>query len=147
MRELFSTAIAVILLIIYVGLSVYGIQQAWGGEKNITFNENMAAALSLTGGLVSALVIAELSRSNPGEMMATRFVAKTFAAQNKNTVQVVTVLYLTAWLLCGVAAFSVYLLPIPNDPDLKLQPIADFGQTWLGIAVGAGYAYFGVEAQ
>ena len=28
-------------------------------------------------------------------------------------------------------------------PD-KVKALTDFGQTWLGLAVAAGYAYFGI---
>ena len=48
--------------------------------------------------------------------------------------------YLAVWTLAGLAAFVVGL----RHPDV-LQPLTDLGQSWLGLAVAAGYAYFQIS--
>lgn len=52
-------------------------------------------------------------------------------------------LYLLIWVITGLAAFVVGSM----QHDRVLQPLTDLGQSWLGLAVAAGYAYFGIKPQ
>jgi hypothetical protein len=99
----------------------------------------MAAALSLIGGLVSALVIAELAITKPGERPLQRAYTDTDKVSKKAFIGIVTIGYVIVWIIAGLTAFIVSL----RKPDI-LQPLTDLGQTWLGLAVAAGYAYFGI---
>jgi hypothetical protein len=149
MKLVFSAVVTVVLLVIYVYLVVYGIEiaqcvsdSACTTLTKTDFNDRMASSLALIGGLVAALVIAELAVTNPGQAPAARLVAPEVAEKRKGLMQIITGLYLLVWLLTGLSAFFFGYLTV--EPD-ALPPLADLGQAWLGIAVGAGYAYFGIK--
>src|SRR5215203_1949838 len=52
----------------------------------------------------------------------------------------VVALYLLAWIATGLAALVVGVMLYPKVN----QTLADIGTTWLGLAVSAAYAYFGL---
>lgn len=149
MRAFFGSLIAVILL----GLHGYAVwfavrvvncataTQGCLGPTKAQFTVGFEAALSTIGGLVSALVITELAVTKPGEAP----VARVFQMEpnNKYTglLKAVTGAYLIAWVTLGLWAFVVGAM---NHPDM-LQPLTDLGQSWLGLAVAAAYAYFGIK--
>jgi hypothetical protein len=150
MKAIFSAVVATLLLVIYVYLVWHGVDVirciSDGTCSDLTandFNDRMASSLALIGGLVSALVIAELAITKPGEAPAARLVAADTQAKRKGLMKLVTGVYLIVWLIAGLSAFLYGYLWA--EPD-ALPPLADLGQAWLGIAVGAGYAYFGVTA-
>jgi len=149
MKVAFSAVVTIVLLGIYVYLVWKGIDVGLCisdetctelSEKN--FNDRMASSLALIGGLVSALVIAELSVTKPGEVPAGRLVDPQTSQKRKNLMQWITGLYLLVWLLTGLAAFFYGYLTFE---ETVLPPLANLGQGWLGVAVGAGYAYFGIK--
>ena len=149
MKVVFSATIAIVLLVIYVYLVGHGIKVASCiSDAQCTtltkadFNDRMASSLALIGGLVAALVVAELSITKPGQAPAARLVDPATAENRKNLMQIVTGLYLLVWLVTGLLAFFRGYLTV--EPDV-LPALADLGQGWLGIAVGAGYAYFGIK--
>lgn len=97
--------------------------------------------MTTLGGLVSALVIAELAVTKPGETPAGR-VLNTNPSQKAMTVlKITTIAYLAVWMLFGLLAFIFGYLLLPG----VLQPLTDLGQSWLGIAVAAAYAYLGIN--
>lgn len=149
MKSLAGGAIAIVLLVIYVYLIVDGcmlIQSVPDGMPDSylahRFNDVMAQTLSVIGGLVSALVIAELAISKPGEPLATRILPADASTRSKRVVKWVTWLYVLVWLLAGLTAFLVGM----NNPG-KLPPLTSVGQSWFGLAVAAAYAYFGLRPQ
>lgn len=140
-------AIALVLLFVYVLL-------IWNGMRTVNcalttgctahtvdgFNTVMAQYLSTIGGLVSALVVAELAITKPGEVPAARLVAQGASERSKSIFKWVTSLYLLVWLLAGVSA----LLTGMFHPT-TLPPLTSVGQSWFGIAVAASYAYLGIK--
>ncbi len=149
MKFVFSAVITVVLLAVYVYLVVHGIDvvQCLGDAQCSTFtaadfNDRMASSLALVGGLVTALVVAELAVTKPGEAPAARLLDPAVAEKRKRWMQIITGLYLFVWLLTGLSAFLFGYLTV--EPNL-LPSLSDVGQSWLGVAVGAGYAYFGIK--
>ena len=57
-------------------------------------------------------------------------------------VKVVSVLYLLVWMGAGLWAFVVGL----QHPK-ELPALTNLGQSWLGLAVAAAYAYFGLRPE
>lgn len=53
---------------------------------------------------------------------------------------VIAALYLLVWALTGFAALVVGVVLYPN----AIPTVSDLGTVWLGLAVAAGYAYFGL---
>lgn len=142
-KVVFGGAIVGILLGLYVylvwsAISVVGCTPQ--PDCLAEFTDPMASALALIGGLVSALVIAELAITKPGEPPVARAIGADASSPRASIIKVLTYGYLAVWTLAGLAAFVVGL----RHPDV-LQPLTDLGQSWLGLAVAAGYAYFGIS--
>ena len=149
MKLLFGGFIAVILLILYE----YAVYEAivvvmcvsTPGCTQYTaegFTPGFSHAMSLIGGLVSALVIAELAVTKPGEAPMARAIGGAAAGPELSwTLTVVTTIYLVVWAIAGLAAYVIGTMWFPG----KLQPLTDLGQSWLGLAVAAAYSYFGIS--
>lgn len=149
MKLLFGGLIAVILL----GLYEYTVYEAImvvtciakSGCTQFTlddFTMGFAHAMNLIGGLVSALVIAQLAITEPGKAPVGREVSVAAPGWEASwTLTIVTSLYLLVWVATGLAAYVVGTMWWPG----KLQPLTDLGQGWLGLAVAAAYAYFGLS--
>jgi hypothetical protein len=147
MQATFGGAIAVILLGIYLHL----IRVAYLVVDCMTragctsypqgyFNDGMAQALAIVGGLVSALVIAELAATKPGDAPAARALADDASDRTKSILKIVSAVYVLAWMGAGLTAFFVGLYH-PRE----LPPLTNLGQAWLGLAVASAYAYFGIK--
>ncbi len=149
MKLLFGGFIAVILLIlyeysVYQGIMVVMCLSTLGCTQYTmdSFTPGFSHAMSLIGGLVSALVIAELAVTKPGEAPVARAIGGESAGATLNwTLTIVTMIYLVVWVIAGVAAYVVGTMWYPG----KLQPLTDLGQSWFGLAVAAAYSYFGIS--
>lgn len=151
MKLLFGGLVAVILL----GLYEYSVYEAIMAVMCMSttgctaynadsFSLGYSHALSGIGGLVSALVISELAITQPGAAPAARLVGGVGAGPVLGlTLKIVTALYLLVWLGAGLAAYVVGTMWYPGI----LQPLSDLGQSWLGIAIAAVYAYLGINQQ
>ena len=148
MKALFGGLIAIVLL----GLYVYSVAMAILVVKCVStpgctsrplssFTDGMVTALTLIGGLVSALVIAELAITRPGYTPGARTLATGTSIRVTNIVKAITAVYLLVWVAAGLAAFVVGYMQHPK----VLQPLTDLGQSWLGLAVAAAYVYFGIK--
>lgn len=147
MQQLFGGLVSVILLGIYVHLVrlavkvVDCVSKAGCTEYAMTyFNEGMAQALSVVGGLVSALVVAELAMARPGEAPARHALAKDAPTWTVRVVSIISTFYVLVWIGAGLTAFLVGLY----HPE-AVPPLTTLGQAWLGLAVSAAYAYFGLK--
>lgn len=142
MQKIFGGLISVILLGVYVHLITVAVEVVdCGGAANCTaFNDGMAQALSVIGGLVSALVIAELAIAKPGEAPGARVLDAGASVGAVRTVTIVSVLFVLVWIGAGLTAFMVGLYHPKALPVLTTH-----GQAWLGLAVSAAYAYFGLS--
>ena len=149
MKLLFGGLIAVILLCLYEYTVYEAIMVvtcvAKPGCTQFTaadFTLGFAHAMNLIGGLVSALVIAELAITQPGQSPVARAVGGASAGPGLSwTLTIVTSLYLLVWVATGLSAYVVGTMWWPG----KLQPLTDLGQGWLGLAVAAAYSYFGIS--
>ncbi|MGH8235343.1 MAG: hypothetical protein ACREPU_14280 [Rhodanobacteraceae bacterium] len=144
MKTIASGTIAVMLLGIYAWLIVVAchIVLCAGSacQAPASFNGMQAQALSVITGLVSALVIAELSVAKVGEAPAAHLLAPNATDRAKTVLRWVTAIYLLVWLAAGLAAFLIGL----THPK-TLPALTSVGQSWFGIAVAAAYAYLGLR--
>ena len=147
MKLMFGGLISVVLLGLYLHLIQVAIKVALCDPADGCtaypadyFNDGMAQALSIIGGLVSALVIAELAVTAPGEAPMARTLAADASHWTVRAVKVVSVFYVLAWIGAGFAAFYVGLY----HPE-ALPALTTLGQAWLGLAVSSAYAYFGIK--
>jgi len=147
MKLLFGGLISIMLLGLYVHLVYLGVQVVdcvnTAGCTRLTgeyFNDGMTQALSVVGGLVSALVIAELAVTEQGRAPLTRVLDNDAANWAVRTTAIVAIAYVVVWILAGFAALMVGLYYPHTLPALTAH-----GQAWLGLAVSAAYAYFGLS--
>ncbi|MEW9571540.1 hypothetical protein ABQJ54_07240 [Rhodanobacter sp. Si-c] len=146
MKMLAGGAIAVVLLVFYVllvhsAVHVVNCVSTSGctGATVASFNDVKSQAMSVLGGLVSALIISELAITKPGEAPAARILAAA-SDRAKNVFRWTTWLYVGAWLVTGAWAFWTGL----SHPSV-LPALTSVGQSWLGLAVASAYAYFGIS--
>ncbi|HEY0661256.1 MAG TPA: hypothetical protein VGD21_08060 [Lysobacter sp.] len=148
MKLLFGGLISLMLLGLYVHLVYRGIEVArcpsLPGCTHYTpasFTPGMAQALSIVGGLVSALVIAELAVTAHGRAPLTRILDHRNAANwAVRTTAIVATCYVLVWIVAGFSAFITGLYHPEGLPALTAH-----GQGWLGLSVSAAYAYFGLS--
>jgi hypothetical protein len=148
-KTIFGGVIAVILLGLYVYTVIVALVVTSCLSKGTvcksytkdSFTSGMSVTMAMVGGLVSALVIAELAITKPGQSPAARALNANPSEQAKSILQITTVSYLLVWILFGLLAFIVGFLQHPGI----LQPLTDLGQSWLGLAVAAAYAYLGIK--
>jgi len=103
------------------------------------FNTNMATALMTIGGLVSGVIITELAITGRNETPGMRFLDSQPTRAAITALTVVVVAYISVWLISGLAAFIVAL----KNPNAH-KPLQDVANAWLGLALAAAYAYFGI---
>lgn len=147
MRGFFGALIATLLLALYVYLVYEGAAVvACSGVLECTspkpesFTAEMAAALSVVAGLVSALVIAELSITEPGQAPVAQVLDANASEQATRLVKTLAGLYLLVWVGVGAWAFLIAL-----RHATVLPAITNLGQAWFGLAIAAAYAYFGIR--
>jgi hypothetical protein len=151
-------AIAYILLVLYSGTVVYMIYNvvvhavehiAVDAKGKILpipkyqFGSGIIFVVTTIGGLVSALVIAKLAVTEPGENPV--IIQQLEAAQQTSSNWSVWLVggYLFVWLVTGFAALIVGVMMYPEVNS----NLSDIGTTWLGLAVAAGYSYFGIKSK
>lgn len=150
----FGGLIAVALLMLF-GWSVYQmIQEVLGHCEHVAgqpnddcpppetplVREGLIYVVTTVGGLVSALVIAVLSVTRPGGAPEMAGFSPNGKWMRRLTNGVVS-LYLILWLIAGLSALVYGVMWYPG----VLPTLSDIGTTWLGLAVSATYAYFGLN--
>lgn len=140
-----------IIVIVLLGLYGYSLLEAISlarsipkeGETLAQLNPGISRTLTTIGGLVSALVIAELAITQPGARTKGRLIVPDgiLGTISEWIVTIVSVIYVLAWIVLGFLAFYFGEMRFPG----KVPPLTDFAQAWLGLAVAAGYAYFGIK--
>lgn len=137
----FSATLALLLLALYCSSALYLIYEVYTTNKTtLDKPQGYIYVLTTVGGLVSALVIAQLSVTKPGSAPSIGGARpeSTLGIYATNTV---VGFYLFAWAFTGLAALIVGVM---LKPEVN-KTIADLGTTWLGLAVTAAYAYFGIQ--
>ena len=142
-RVLFGSIIAYVLLLLYV----YALREAIvlaqsvpeAGASLPELNPGVGRTLATVGGLVSALVISQLAITEPGEGLGSLFSKE--ASGGARVKDVLNLGYVLGWIVAGAAAVLVGELQFPG----KVPALTNFAQAWLGLAVAAGYSYFGIK--
>lgn len=144
-KMIFGTVIALILLglysyLVWTAIAIVGCAPQPACLKD--FNDQMGSSMALIGGLVSALVIAELAITKPGDTPMARTLGTQVSARAETYVRWTTIAYLGIWVVTGLSAFVVAF----RHPSV-LQQLTDIGQAWFGLAIAATYSYFGIQPQ
>lgn len=127
-----GTAIAMLIAVVRCGGS--------GSCTTVAFHDGLLFVVTSIGALVSALVVATLAKAPPGGEI--EIAGATTASRGDRFSHRMPWIYLGVWLLIGTAAVVVGVLMYPEVN----QSVSDLGTAWLGTAITAAYAYFGIEA-
>jgi len=142
-KEILLGVIACLLLLIYfftlgdIILTVFKWDPAAG-----TYNPgaNLVWTVNLLGGLVAGVVIGNLALADRGSTPLSQ-VKVLSEDYGKRLMQTIVWIYIIVWLLIGLAAFYVGVL---RRPDVSVT-LNEIGKSWIGILVGAAYAWFGIK--
>lgn len=149
MVAIFGSLIAVTLLALSAGSTFFMANAVVAHCADVTgacqaapdlFGEGLVYVVTTVGGLVSALVIAQLSVTEPGKAPTIGTFTPTSRGGAFATNTVIT-LYLLGWIATGLVALVVGVMIYPKVN----ATLANIGTTWLGLAVSAAYAYFGIN--
>jgi hypothetical protein len=137
--------IAYILLILYSGIAIYIIIKVIECSKDqscgkLDLHSGLIYVLTTVGGLVSALVVSRMTITNPGSDPA---VFRNFDGDQPLIVNFIVWSYLIIWTFTGFATLLVGVIIFPEI----CKTLSEFGTTWLGLAVAAGYAYFNIDSK
>jgi hypothetical protein len=138
----FGAGLALMLLALFAYSTLDWIAQIVAADgAEIKKSPGYVYVLTTVAGLVSALVIAQLSVTRPGT-------PPTIAGLSPEsrlgviTLNLVVAIYLLVWMVTGLSALIVGVMLYPVAAN---GTISDLGTTWLGLAVSAAYAYFGIS--
>lgn len=145
-KLLFGAVIAAILLALYIYTMGYLILAVIYSAKDLVnevkLSNEFIMVLTTVSGLVSALVIAELTTTKiVGETSASRLLQADASKTKKSAAHYLTYIYIWIWIIIGAGAFIVGVLMYP-EMNVTLK---DTGTTWFGLLVAIGYSYFGIE--
>lgn len=104
------------------------------------FGDGYRYVLTTVGGLVSALVVGQLGAARPGEVPGREQRAE-YSRLRRIASGTVVAIYLIVWAGVGFSSLIVGVMLYPEASST----VSDMGTVWLGLAVSAGYAYFGID--
>lgn len=142
---LFGGVIAIILLGLYTFTMIYMISVARcisaGGCQRDAIPAGVIYVHTTVAGLVSALVVAELALTRPGETPGAKRLASDLSETSQRVTGYISGGYVLVWIISGLAALVAGSMLYPD----AVKTLSDAGTTWLGIAVAAAYSYFGIR--
>lgn len=145
--KLFGAVLAVILLLLYAVTMGFLMAHViiCGPDTTCTapfpITSGMIFVLTTVSGLVSALVVASLAATQPGTNPSRQWVSEGASESSKKKANYIVAIYLGVWVFAGLTALIIGVMIYPGVN----QTLSDAGTTWLGLAVAAGYAYFGIR--
>ncbi len=143
MRLLAGAVIALILLGLYTYSVAYAVMLAMG-RVTVPLTNGIVLCITTIGGLVSALVIAELAITKPDKEhrgIQSFGSASALDGSDARIVGSISAIYVLVWIILGLTAFVVGVMLHPDT----VPALTNLGQAWLGLAVAAAYAYFGLN--
>jgi hypothetical protein len=142
-KEIIMGIISVALLLIYfflLGKLILAVN-SWDTQSGVfTVNSDTIWAINIIGGLISAVVIGNLAMAERGETPDIQ-VLEMIKAYGAGLMRNIVLAYIAIWFLIGAAAFYVGVVRCPD----VFEPLNTMGKSWLGILVGALYAWFGIK--
>lgn len=144
--EVFVGTLAFILLLLYAITVAYMVSAVIRAGKvdpaeALPFTGGLVFVVTTIGGLVSALVVATLAVTQPGESPSIRAVTAGDGGVQHGSDVWLSKTYLIVWLVVGLGALVVGVMLYP---DVN-QTLKDIGTTWIGLAVASVLAYFRIE--
>ena len=156
-REVTRDIVAQLIPIILLGIYVFAIGTAiWSTfladnlcQANSTCAQNFHARriegvnviLNVVGGLVSALVVAELAITQPGQLPSAQILKRRSSKSARNVMIIVSIGFILVWLVGGTASLIIYIL----YPNAIPSALSEFAKAWLGLAIASAYSYLGIR--
>jgi len=142
-REIAGSIVSLGALVLYAItlLDIINRVKGWSaGQSPILIDDGKKLIVTGLGGLISAVVIATLGVSEPGKapIGTVRKLSKDYG---QLTFSVITILYIAAWVFLGGYTTYIGVIKFPGASST----LYDLGISWLGILIGALYAYFGLN--
>jgi len=142
-KEIMLGVIACLLLLIYLltlGSMILSVLKWDPGSGNYFPGVNAVWVVNLLGGLVAGVVIGNLALAERGStpLSQVKILSQDYG---KRLMQTIVWTYIIAWLVIGFASFYVGVM---RRPDVSVT-LNEVGKSWLGILVGAAYAWFGIK--
>ncbi len=103
---------------------------------------NVSLILNLIGGLISATVVGVLAATKPNDLPGRGIFKDKLGNVIQGLSAYIPLAFVLAWIFCGLVMVIFGLLVYDSDP---VPPLTAQAKSWLGAAVAAGYAYFGVD--
>ena len=139
-KLLFGGILATILLAGYV----WSIYEAIGAAKKaLELTTMMSVLLNSIGALVSATVVGVLGATNSGDWPAKQSFAKNLTGTLQTIAGYMPSVYIFVWIGCGVWMCIIAFTPNAGQ-DFSEKQIGIAAKAWLGTAIAAVYAYFGI---
>ena len=136
MKDIFGPLASFSLLSIYVYLLYKGV------THDMPFNDGMSYAFNTINGLISAIVIAELAITRTGEAPAALLFQSNLDNKPHISKKILSSIFLIVWILAGFVAFYSSQIIVQTT----VVEISELGKSWIGLLVGAAYAYFGINS-
>ena len=144
---IFGGIIALILLVFYAWAIISGAcavgHSSFQCKSVVSFSEPVQYALNIIGGLISATVVAVLGATQHGEFPALRIFKKDFAGTVQTFAGYMPSFYILTWIVFGTFMFTFGFFLYPDNAD-PAPAFAAHAKAWLGTAIAAVYAYFGI---
>jgi hypothetical protein len=152
-RDIIAQIIPVILLAFYVSAIGAAVSSTVMAARQCRTNASCAEAiharriegvnliLNVVGGLVSALVIAELAITQPGQLPSAQILKRKPLKSSKRTATIISTAFIVVWLLGGALSVLMYLL----YPNILPAALSEFAKAWLGLALASAYSYLGIR--
>jgi hypothetical protein len=129
----------IILLGLFVIAVILGINEARACPQSACLLDDATSyLLGTVGALVSAVVVSELSVTPPTQAPGTRIAQAIPSA--RAFVMALASAYIAVWLLSGLALVIEGWVLYPTVPQL-----ISAAKAWIGVLIGATYAYFGIS--
>ncbi len=152
-KQVFGALIVYVLLILYVIVLTVIVLSTIEEPTSIVIPPLQLTVVTTIGGLISSLIIAKLSVTVRDENLtqsALRMLdfkkeeIEDYKTSNNVLVTILVYTYIIVWILAGITTLSVALF----DGDLpEGEILTEIGLAWLGLAVGAGYSFFGINPE
>ena len=135
---LFGGLLATILLGLYIWSIVVAVQTAEAGKP---FTTAMSFLLNSIGALISATVVAALGTTRSGDFPARARFEKNLTGIVSTIAKYMPSAYILVWMICGVV---IVVKGFSLETDTTVTPLSAPAKAWLGTAIVAVYAYFGI---
>jgi hypothetical protein len=142
------------LLCLYVWAALTMIHTAWAcNQPNPTLtsdqcvvSQRLATLTTTLQGLVSAVVITVLAISPAnGSINLVPFGVASKDGDQPLAATILALAYVGCWFLVGASALGIGTIVLSDPNAMRFSTLVNVGAAWLGLAIGAVYAYFGIN--